>query len=743
MSTPIINFATAYQTAINAGQSVVEGNVVKIIADSGAEIGNATFKVVQGGNGVASEVGAMTTAVEGGSATTTGLGFLTLDVGVVGAMVAPALGILAGVGLYNLAPEFWTNVSNALVNAGVTVGGKVVAWFDGLNVHLDDTTIETLKSAFYAEGIFEDIWEYDPEGFGIQYETAIYGATITQPIRSIRSNDTRYYSEYVFDDHNVKAFLFQADADITTAQMIFFSENNNFGCTQTIYPEGTSQHITLNTNVSYTHDGKTIYGHATRYPGDMSLWQQLGYNSYTHPTQGGLYEDVTTYIMSTGVFAHGDLQEDATFPDNRPFTTTYPDWLPWEYPQTIPSQDLPAVYPLQYPEIGDNPFPNQSQAQEPNPENVPELYPRIIPDLDLSPSIEPSPSPSPDLDPSVEPEPMPTPETPSPSPDPINPNPDPTPSPALTPITLPTSVSSSKLFTVYNPSDAQLDALGGYLWDSNIIEIISKMWQNPLDGIISLIQVYATPSVGNSQHIILGYLDSEVSAPVVNNQFVTIDCGSIDIDELKHNATDYTPFTSVHLFLPFIGFVELDVNDFMGGEMSISYNVDVYTGTCLATVSVTRTADTPNGADIYQFSGNCAQQIPLTGGNATGVLSSLISAVGAGLSIASGGSLGVVAGATMIGKSLTHEMLHVSHSGNLSANAGILGGRKPYLVINRKLSYDANGYNSIYGYPSNKTVKLGNYINQYLRVKAGFLKTCSTKPEHDIIMSLLKDGVIM
>ena len=104
------------------------------------------------------------------------------------------------------------------------------------------------------------------------------------------------------------------------------------------------------------------------------------------------------------------------------------------------------------------------------------------------------------------------------------------------------------MFTVYSPSLRQLNSFGGWLWNSNIVEQILRMWQNPLDGIIAFMKVYATPTTGANRNIQVGYLDSGISAPVVTSQFATVDCGTVKVNENKHNATDYTPYVSIHLY---------------------------------------------------------------------------------------------------------------------------------------------------------------------------------------------------
>ena len=69
-----------------------------------------------------------------------------------------------------------------------------------------------------------------------------------------------------------------------------------------------------------------------------------------------------------------------------------------------------------------------------------------------------------------------------------------------------------------------------------------------------------------------------------------------------------------------------------------------------------------------------------------------------------------------VGSALTMKT-DVSHSGTIGSNAGVMGIRKPYLIITRYDSFDAMGYNRFYGLPSNKTVTL-NSCKGFTRVKS-------------------------
>ena len=320
--------------------------------------------------------------------------------------------------------------------------------------------------------------------------------------------------------------------------------------------------------------------------------------------------------------------------------------------------------------------------------------------------------------------------------------------PNIPPVSPPTSTPSDNggglvgshgnngLWSIYNPTLNELKSLGGYLWSSNIIEILQKFLNNPMDCIISLHMIYATPSTNGKQNIILGYLDSGVSANVVSNQFINIDCGSVNTVEYYGDARDYvSPYTDVECYLPFIGIVKLKTEDIIGSNINIVYTLDVLTGAILCKIFITK-----NGAkqQLYTFNGNASVQIPLTGSDRTRLLSGAITGAVAG--ITTGGLIGAVAGGVAGG---LMGGTSIERSGNFSANSGALGIKKPYLIISRKTPYDADNYNDYYGYPSNKTVVL-NSCKGFTRVKDIHVNIPNaTNEEKNEIEALLKNGIII
>lgn len=299
-------------------------------------------------------------------------------------------------------------------------------------------------------------------------------------------------------------------------------------------------------------------------------------------------------------------------------------------------------------------------------------------------------------------------------------------------------VTASGMVSVYNPSKQQLIDFSGWLWSPNFLDNFMKIFANPMDAIIGLHIMYATPTTGNSEHIVAGYLDSGISSKVVTKQYSKINCGTITIPEYYGNATDFEPYTTVHIYLPFIGIVPIKANDVLGKQVNIEYGIDALTGTCLAIITTIK-----DGSKIgcYTFAGNCAVQIPVSGGNyaqmITGLAGFLVSGVGA---IATGNPvMALGAGASFMSSSVS-----VQHSGSIGANAGACGVRKPYVIITRRKSYDAQNYQHFYGFPSNNHIKLGNCVG-YTQVKSCHVESIyrATDNEKQEIESLLKDGIII
>lgn len=463
---------------------------------------------------------------------------------------------------------------------------------------------------------------------------------------------------------------------------------------------------------------------------------------------------------------HGDLLDakidiPLEFPDfwkkRDEIGTINPDWIAHpEAPEINPIAPLvivpsPTFFPTQSPvemPLTDPDFQKRVQGGE-NPNNegeydepyMPIIYPQYVP---ISvPTTTPVEIGNPDIPPVL------IPTSPNPNPgndgqdkgDDDNSRPDEgTPTPTPIPPIVDIGGSASALYTVYNPSKNNLNALGAYLWKSDILEQLVRIFtNNPMDAVISLHSIYCSPSLGGNSNIKLGYLDagSGTNCPTVNSQFVSIDCGYVDIPEYFGDCRDYSPYTNVTIFLPFIGFRTVKTEDIVAGRVNIKYNIDVLTGSCVAIISVRKKGVSYT---LYTFEGNCSMSIPLTGADHTRMIAGLSSAVLGGVT---GGVAGAVIGGVNAMASGSFQA-NIQRSGSFSGNAGAMSIKKPYIIVNRDYIYDAESYSELYGFPANISTRLGD-CSGYNRVKSVHVDNISnaTKEEKDEIESILRSGFIL
>ena len=149
----------------------------------------------------------------------------------------------------------------------------------------------------------------------------------------------------------------------------------------------------------------------------------------------------------------------------------------------------------------------------------------------------------------------------------------------------PPSEERVDFFTIYEPTNA------------NMKKINDAIFLNAADGTTINIQQYFSsykkfyckiPVAGYKQ-LKGGRYDFGEQAPYVKEHTIVVDCGSVEIPEQYHSLLDYSPFSRLTIYLPFIGFQELDDKLVVGHTLKVQYVVDVLSGRCLAQLFVDRT----------------------------------------------------------------------------------------------------------------------------------------------------------
>ena len=242
------------------------------------------------------------------------------------------------------------------------------------------------------------------------------------------------------------------------------------------------------------------------------------------------------------------------------------------------------------------------------------------------------------------------------------------------------------LTTTFKMTKDRLQQLGRFLWGSNIFDNFSLICNNPIENIISCKSIPLSLD-GSTQKIILGNVDTGVNGDKVANNFTVQNIGSIKITEKYNNFLDYSPYTNVIIYLPYVGFKELDTNLVMNKTLSISYTVDIITGGCLCQIK-------SSGVKLYEFNGNLGIDIPITASNRAQVEAGYISSgIGIASSVASGNVVGAVTSLINSAESQYHYATTSSPNPMCVASTN----RTCYVIIDRPTYQTLKSFNHTRG----------------------------------------------
>ena len=297
---------------------------------------------------------------------------------------------------------------------------------------------------------------------------------------------------------------------------------------------------------------------------------------------------------------------------------------------------------------------------------------------------------------------------------------------------LPTSAISTGFVQAFAPSLSQIKELSSYMWSDSFLNNLIRLWDNPMDIIISLTQYpFFIPSTSNGV-VQAGNVTTGISMRVPDSQFITLDCGSLNVDRFYNAYVDFEPYTTCQIFLPYIGSHTLSMDDISGKTLNVKYTFDILSGTCVANIFV-------DGSIMYTFSGNCGVTIPITSQSYSAVVENSLNV---GLSTL-GGSGGFTSVVTNVTGAVMSAKPTIERSGSIGSYGGLFTPQKPYLTFSIPRICLPKNQNTFIGYPS--------YIETALNKLEGFTRVFDvrlsgidcTETEYNEILQLLKGGVII
>ena len=243
---------------------------------------------------------------------------------------------------------------------------------------------------------------------------------------------------------------------------------------------------------------------------------------------------------------------------------------------------------------------------------------------------------------------------------------------------------------IYNPTQAQLvDAANALFMNFDTGNVV-----NISPYIVSIHKVFVPVSTDEAfQPIKFGKYNTQVNSKVVNKKVSRVSCGKVTVPELYHNALDYSPFTTVRIWLPFLGFYDLSIDELSNKEIELTYSIDLVNGKALAEIS-------NDDGVIYRF----------------------------------------------VGTAYAQEPYHTESLNNMSTayinGAYNMADFTPYLLIERPINLTPSN-NDLEGLPTYKVVTIGD-MKGYLRCRKVFATDMmATEAEKNEIEALLHDGVLV
>ena len=319
---------------------------------------------------------------------------------------------------------------------------------------------------------------------------------------------------------------------------------------------------------------------------------------------------------------------------------------------------------------------------------------------------------------------------------------------------------NSGFVTLYKPTKPQLQSFNDWLWtsiDDTLSQQIKRILTNPMDAVLFVAETHLDPPASElASTIKFCGISSTVSAQTIPKQHKTYNCGKLQFMTVggayQNKITgdtdtflDYQPYSKAEIYLPCIGYKEIDVNDLIGSEVSLTYHVDWVSGSCLAQLTFNRDKRKDGDAALnentmYEFQGNVYTILPLSASDWKSFYSNVLSGIG-GLASAISGN--VAGGLTQMVSSVASQQVSIQKSGGVNSSYGFMGQQDIYVYLTRPNPAIPVNYKAFKGYVTNERYNLGK-LHGYTEIDTDTLWVDGfngiTESEADMLRSICNSG---
>ena len=316
-------------------------------------------------------------------------------------------------------------------------------------------------------------------------------------------------------------------------------------------------------------------------------------------------------------------------------------------------------------------------------------------------------------------------------------------------------VPTSTVYDRYFITPNQIPDLKTFLFSETFVNNIKRLWTNPAEYVISLscypFDVRNSGLVTTNTDVTIGGVTSDIPALALTDIGAPYFYGgSVKIDNYYNSYLDYEPYTTIDIYLPYIGVRPLNVSQIVGHTLNVGYYIDFGTQQITALLGLDGDINSL-GQVLGEYNGTIGIQTPLGGTSAQQLMQNIItqttgfiSGVGAlagGIATANpaliaGGISGM--GSSVLGGGHTSP----SYYGTLSPISGLFSPQCAYLIINRPRVALPSNFQSLNGYSCSYSGRVSDFTG-YLECTSVNLSSGNTmtEQEQNEITRLLTGGI--
>lgn len=342
---------------------------------------------------------------------------------------------------------------------------------------------------------------------------------------------------------------------------------------------------------------------------------------------------------------------------------------------------------------------------------------------------------------------------------------------------IPTPASSGRVDfnALYAMTGEQVNELLNYLDTSSFIDDIKLLFNTPVENIVSL-RVYPFSVRDNTDleekpedtAILINTVNTGVLGYSLDNQSLKVlEAGYFVFPKQYFNFLDYAPYTTIDLYLPYIGFVKVEPQLVLGKITYVDYVADLASGKCTAFISIADGVDSETKDIIMSCDGTIGHEIQIGGGQGAEIARNMLK-LGIG---ATAGTIATVAGAIATGgasapvtavaaagavsggvsllantavNAITAGQVHVNKGSATQPTISAYAPQQPYAIITRPTIAEPTSYARDYGKPCGKTLTLGT-LTGFTVVDSIHVERLDTATSDEVteVERLLKQGVIL